>query len=328
MSVSIAPIPFKPPRMIGFSELLLSSHYEKEYGGWVRKLNAIRSQLAETDLQSTSRSHLSELKRDEYIATNAVILHEVYFDGLGGVDGLGSPSADPTGPLADAIARDFGSIDAWRQQFVHMGSLLGNSSGWVVLCWSRRLQQLTNQWLDHFSGAMVDSVPLIALDLYEHAYQLDFGTDVGGYINTWLDNVHWGRPGTRFIAATDDSQARCDGSTDAISSDMQKVSVEALSQQLNGERPPYVLDVCLPDDVPTRIDKLPNAQFVESDQLESVIDSLPRDRPIMVYCVYGYQVSGNAVKELCQRGFDAYQVRGGLAAWHALDAPTDPLHSD
>src|SRR5436190_3004528 len=98
----IVPLPFKPPRLDGLSERLLASHYENNYGGAVRRLNAIEQRLAEVDWSTATVFDINGLARERLIAANSMILHEIYFDGLGG------PGA-PAGDIAAALERDFGS---------------------------------------------------------------------------------------------------------------------------------------------------------------------------------------------------------------------------
>jgi Fe-Mn family superoxide dismutase len=133
MSFHARPIPFKPPRLKGLSARLIASHYENNYGGAVRRLNAIRGDLAAHDPASAQGFRLNGLKREELIATNSMLLHEAYFEALGEAGG-----GDPTGALAEAIARDFGSLAKWRAEFVAMGRALGGGSGWVLLTRSPR----------------------------------------------------------------------------------------------------------------------------------------------------------------------------------------------
>src|SRR6185369_16344791 len=97
------PMVFKAPQLNGLSARLLASHYENNYGGAVRRLNAIRSDLASLAVAVAPGFVLNGLKREELIATNSMLLHELYFDGLGGTGGA------PDGAFAEAIARDFGS---------------------------------------------------------------------------------------------------------------------------------------------------------------------------------------------------------------------------
>src|SRR5258708_32066070 len=109
MSFPPRPISFNPPRLKGLPARLIASHYENNYGGAVRRLNAIRGDLAALDPASVPGFRLNGLKREELIATNSMLLHETYFEALG--EGGGG---DPTGALADAITHDFGSLARWR----------------------------------------------------------------------------------------------------------------------------------------------------------------------------------------------------------------------
>jgi Fe-Mn family superoxide dismutase len=114
MTYEMKPLPFDPQRIRGLSERILVSHYENNYGGAVKRLNAIADQLASLDHESTPGSVINGLKREQLIATNSMGLHEVYFAGLG-------DSSEPGAPLSEAVARDFGSLARWRSEFAAMG---------------------------------------------------------------------------------------------------------------------------------------------------------------------------------------------------------------
>src|SRR6266404_8281379 len=133
------PMPFDPKTITGISEKVLVSHYENNYVGAVKRLNAIGTQLAELDFAKAANFVINGLKREELIASNSMILHEIYFDGLGG-------GTKPSGALAEAIARDFGGLERWRAQFAAMGKAEGGGSGWVILAYSPRDKRLVNQW--------------------------------------------------------------------------------------------------------------------------------------------------------------------------------------
>jgi Fe-Mn family superoxide dismutase len=143
MTYTVKPLPFDPKNVKGLSEKLLVSHYENNYSGAVRRLNTIAAQLAELDFAKAPVFVINGLKREELIATNSMILHELYFDGLGGG---GSPNV----ALAEGIARDFGGFDRWRVEFAAMGEAIGGGSGWILLTYSPRDKRLINQWAaDH-----------------------------------------------------------------------------------------------------------------------------------------------------------------------------------
>src|SRR5438132_11605454 len=139
-TVTIRPHLLKPQRMNGLSERLLVSHYENNYGGALRRLNAIRVRLAALDWARMPVFEINGLKREELIAAGSVILHEIYFDSLGG-DGDNPPTGltQPPAGLAQALERDFGSVIAWRAEFTAMAKALAGGSGWAILAWSERL---------------------------------------------------------------------------------------------------------------------------------------------------------------------------------------------
>ncbi|AOK62532.1 superoxide dismutase [Burkholderia ubonensis] len=180
-----------PAKLPGLSERLIVSHYENNYGGAVKRLNAITDQLAGVDPASAPVFVLNGLKREELVAANSMILHEIYFDSLGASGPMG-------GVLQAAIERDFGSIDRWRAEFVSMGKALGGGSGWVLLSWSPRLGRLTNQWASDHAHTLADGTPLLALDMYEHAYHIDFGAKAGAYVDAFMQNVNWRSAEARF----------------------------------------------------------------------------------------------------------------------------------
>ncbi len=131
MTYEMKPLPCIPAKLKGLSEKLIVSHYENNYGGAVKRLNAITAQLEGLDFANAPVFVINGLKREELITSNSMILHELYFDGLGGE---GEPEKD----LRSALVRDFGSVDRWQAQFVAMGKAMGGGSGWVLLTYSHR----------------------------------------------------------------------------------------------------------------------------------------------------------------------------------------------
>src|SRR6201988_4170008 len=124
MPYQAKPLSIDPKSINGISEKVLVSHYQNNYVGAVKRLNAIGMQLADLDFAKAPNFVVNGLKREELIATNSMILHEIYFDGLGG-------GGTPKNPLIDAITRDFGGLDRWRAEFSAMGKAQGGGSGWV-----------------------------------------------------------------------------------------------------------------------------------------------------------------------------------------------------
>jgi Fe-Mn family superoxide dismutase len=173
-----------PARIKGMSERLIVSHYENNYGGAVNHLNAIAAQLAELDFAKTPGFVINGLKREELIASNSMILHELFFASLG-------DESAPEGALRDALARDFGSIDRWRAEFSAMGKAQGGGSGWVLLTWSPHDSKLVNQWAMDHTTTLAGGCPILALDMYEHSYHLDYGAKAAAYVDAFMAAINW-----------------------------------------------------------------------------------------------------------------------------------------
>lgn len=184
MTYQVKPLPFDPKSISGISEKVLVSHYENNYGGAVKRLNAINAQLAELDFAKAPNFLINGLKREELIAANSMILHEIYFDGLGG-------ASRPGGALAEAITRDFGSIERWRTEFAAMGKAEGGGSGWVILSYSPRNKRLVNQWAADHTTTLAGGRPVLVLDMYEHAYHMDFGAAAARYVDIYMEAIRW-----------------------------------------------------------------------------------------------------------------------------------------
>ena len=184
MTYQMRPLSCDPTRLKGLSEKLIVSHYENNYGGAVKRLNAISEQLASLDFATAPVFVINGLKREELIAANSMILHELYFDGLG-------ESSGPGGKLAGAITRDFGGFERWAAEFSFMGKAQGGGSGWVLLTYSHRDKKLVNQWAADHTHVLADGRPILALDLYEHSYHMDYGAKAAAYVDASMNNINW-----------------------------------------------------------------------------------------------------------------------------------------
>ena len=193
MAYQAKPMSFDPKSITGISEKVLVSHYENNYVGAVKRLNAIGAQLAELDFAKAPNFVINGLKREELIASNSMILHEIYFDGLGG-------ASKPAGGLADAIARDFGSIERWRSEFTAMGKAEGGGSGWVILAYSPRDKRLVNQWAADHTTTLAGGRPVLVLDMYEHAYHMDYGAAAAKYVEIYMEAIKWDNAGRLYDA--------------------------------------------------------------------------------------------------------------------------------
>jgi len=184
MTYEPKPLSIDPKSINGISEKVLVSHYQNNYVGAVKRLNAIGAQLADLDFAKAPNFVVNGLKREELIAANSMILHEIYFDGLGG-------GGTPKNALIDAITRDFGSLERWRSEFSAMGKAQGGGSGWVILAYSPRDRRLVNQWAADHTTTLAGGRPVLVLDMYEHAYHMDYGAAAAKYVDIYMEAIRW-----------------------------------------------------------------------------------------------------------------------------------------
>jgi Fe-Mn family superoxide dismutase len=179
------PLKFDPARLSGLSERLIRSHWENNYGGAVKALNAIERRLAVMLPDKDLPPYVyGDLKREELVRTGSVVLHELYFDNLGG-DGRAN------GPALKLLDEWFGGYDTWQAEFTRMANGLAGGSGWVMLSYNLHTGQVRNYWAwDHMHNAPMGR-PLVVLDMYEHAYHLDYGAAAAKYVEAFMQNVDW-----------------------------------------------------------------------------------------------------------------------------------------
>ena len=185
MPYEMKPLSCNPAKLKGLSEKLIVSHYENNYGGAVKRLNAITAQLESLDFATAPVFVINGLKREELIASNSMILHELYFDSSG------QPRASRMKNCGGALTRDFGSVEKWQTQFAAMGKALGGGSGWVLLTYSHRDKKLINQWAADHTCCLAGATPILALDMYEHSYHMDYGAKAAAYVDAFMNNINW-----------------------------------------------------------------------------------------------------------------------------------------
>lgn len=176
-------LPYPPSKLKGLDEVMMTNHHAKNYTGTVGAVNKLEQQLATLN-KDTPPFVRAGLKRRQIIMMNSVILHEHYFDNLGG-DGK------PSGKVVDAIKANWGSVEAWEAEFRGTGAGLAGGSGWVVLTYSLVDGSLHNICQDDHSVNYAMGRPLLAMDMYEHAYQKQFGPVVADYMKAFMENVNW-----------------------------------------------------------------------------------------------------------------------------------------
>jgi Fe-Mn family superoxide dismutase len=190
---SIVPLPFAPTSLSGLSERLLTSHHDNNYGGAVRKLNEIRQQLGNADPTHSGGywSMYGSLKSAELAARNSSLLHEMYFANL-------AAGQQPPASVAQLISQRFGSMENFQTQL--RGSAAA-ASGWIVLVadpTSRTLELVQTE--GHAFGSW-EAAPLLVLDVFEHAYAIDYGANKNGYVDAFWRNVNWQEVGARATHA-------------------------------------------------------------------------------------------------------------------------------
>ena len=179
-------------KLEGISDQLLEAHFGL-YKGYVARLNLMEEELQKTDKGHTNYSwgHWSELKRREAVAFNGAYLHELYFENL-------TPKGEPSPELAQAINESFGSHAEFMKDLKSTGLC---TIGWVVVTKSRVDGKLHTYLLtEHHVGLPVLQDVILVLDSFEHAFAMDYGTDRGGYIDTFVKNINWEVVNQRFAA--------------------------------------------------------------------------------------------------------------------------------
>lgn len=188
MAYNAKPLPFNLRRVGNISEKALEIHHDKLYQGYVNKKNEIEEKLKTIDRATGNNATYSDyraLKLEETFAANGVYLHEDYFSVLGGE---GQSTADAS-ELGVAITAEFGSLEAWVTDFKACGM---SARGWAVLAYDTNDGRLHNYIGDmHNQGGVWGAIPVIVLDVYEHAYFIDYGSDRKSYLEDFMNNLDW-----------------------------------------------------------------------------------------------------------------------------------------
>ena len=289
---------FEAGSLKGLSEKLIRSHHQNNYGGAVKRLNAIRAKVRELSFPCAPMCEINGLKREELIATNSMLLHELYFDCLGAV-------VEPMTPaMTLALQASFGSVERWREEFVAMGKALGGGSGWVLLVFQPREGTLVNQWAADHTHAIAGGVPILALDMYEHSYHMDFGAAAGQYVDAFMENIHWSRVYERYQAAVEAASEPLGVGHDEAP-DAQLVDVRRLGMYEQADT------------------VIPGSRWLDPSQVASWSGSLRPDQPVVVYCVYGHEVGRSTAMRLRAAGVNAKFLRGGIDGWKAAGRPLE-----
>jgi Fe-Mn family superoxide dismutase len=312
MRYQLKQIHCRPWTLNGLSLKLIESHYENNYGGAMRRLNAITEQLEGMDFERAPGHVLNGLKRDQLTALNSTLLHELYFASLGG-DGK------PAREMSEVLARDFGSLDRWRAEFRAMGYALGGGSGWVLLSYVPRDGRLVNQYASEHSQAVASGVPILALDMYEHAYHMDFGANAKAYVDAFFRNLDWPALFQRYEDAS-----KVPGPRPLLQpefGDVQGVSAEDVKAMLASGQKVQVIDVRPRHFVSRQQEIADGIQWRDPEQLDRWVGELSKTEPVVVYCAYGFHVGCGTAVKLKEAGFDARYMNSGHMGWKAMGGP-------
>jgi superoxide dismutase, Fe-Mn family len=316
MRYELTPIYCRPWLLNGLSLKLIESHYENNYGGALRRLNAITAELEALDFAKTPPYVVNGLKREELVALNSTLLHELYFASLGG-DGK------PIQPMIEALKETFGSVDRWRAEFVAMAKALAGGSGWILLVYIPRDRRLINQYASEHSQSIAGGVPVLALDMYEHAYHLDFGANATAYIDAFMRNVDWNAVAGRYEDAREVKPLR--PLVQPEFGDVPAVGVEEVKAMLDERKPVQIIDARPRHYVSRTQDIIEGAVWRDPERVQEWAGDLSKSEPVVTFCVYGFHVGCKTAIALREAGFDAKYMKGGHSAWKAIGGITKPF---
>ena len=192
-SHKVAPLPFDPAKLPGLSDKLLTSHHANNYAGAVKNLNAVELELDKIT-KDTPGFQVAALRERELTYGNSAYLHEAYFENLGG-------NGKPSGDFSKALVTQFGSAARWEELVRATAMSLGGGSGWVVIALSARTNDLRIVGTGGHSQALAAGAPILVLDMFEHAYALDYGTAHAKYIDAFFANLNWAALDKRWRTA-------------------------------------------------------------------------------------------------------------------------------
>jgi Fe-Mn family superoxide dismutase len=295
MDARIPDLPYDPTALTGPSEQL-RSHQQNHWAGAVGRPSAIRAQLGSPGLASATGVRPNGLEREELVANHSMMLRELYFASLGA-------GAQPMAPaMALALAASFGSVDRWREEFVAMGQALAGDSGWVLLSFQPREGTLVNQCAADHAHALAGGIPILALDMVEHAYDPDFGAAAGPHVDAFVANIDWTRVYERYQAAVERSSEALAASPDEVAGatllDVRRAGVFEQADAL-----------------------IEGARWRDPKDVGTWAAELAAGEDVIVYCVYGHEVGRSTAMRLRAAGVKARFLRGGFDGWKAAGRP-------
>jgi Fe-Mn family superoxide dismutase len=225
----------------------------------------------------------------------------------------------------DALVRDFGSVDRWRQEFMALAESLGGEPGWTVLSSLPRDRQLINQVATDHTQSVSGSIPILALDMYEHAYHLEFGANHTAYIAAFMRNILWSAVEARYVGALDVAPPLTLQQPEF--NDLPSIGPEEVRALLASGQRVQLIDTRPRHYTTKTYDIVSGATWRDPERLSEWIHTLSKDDPVVTFCVYGFHIGCQSAAALRAAGYDARFMRGGHFGWKALDGPVDLLRS-
>lgn len=187
------PLPFPPGKLNGLSEHLIVSHHDNNHVGAVKNLNKVEEQLAATT-KDTPGFVIAGLKERELTFTNSMLLHELYFGNLGG-------SGKASGAIQQTLAASYGGFGKWEEHCHAVALSLGGGSGWTIVDYGLLTGDVRTYWAGNHTQTLAGGLPLLVMDMYEHAYAIDYGAAAPKYIDAFFQNINWDVVNARLEAA-------------------------------------------------------------------------------------------------------------------------------
>jgi superoxide dismutase, Fe-Mn family len=204
-----------------------------------------------------------------------------------------------------------------------MGNALAGGAGWVLLVYVPRSGRLINQYASEHTPAIVGGIPVLALDMYEHAYHIDFGANARAYINAFIKNIDW-----KAAQGRHEDAAKVEPPRPLVQEefgDLPGVSVEEVKAMLDTGEPVQIVDARPRHTMSRQQDIMDGATWRDPDLVQEWSGELSKSDPVVVFCVYGFHVGCKTAIELREAGFDAKYMKGGHSAWKAIGGAIKPI---
>lgn len=313
----VKPIPMKAPKVIGFSPELLEHHYENIYGGVINTLNNAHDELIQHQQHGEPEEIISRHKKALAILETEKLLHETYFACL---SDTGKQDSNKVNALP-AFSEAFGDVQNWKSSFKELALSDEYINGWTLLSMDTETGALEN--MHHGESDLLPTKlrPVAALPVRSDAFHLHFEDNKEAFVDAFLGIINWTQitRKIRSVANPDSTSSPHEESPD------HGVTLKEISKLTSEGVEPVLLDVRLEQDRNRYGLKIPGTDWVETHDVSQVLDKLPKDKPVVTYCLYGFWVSQDAATALRQSGINAKYLKGGIAAWKAMNHKTEPL---